>query len=218
MSGYQDIDPSSLGPNMWLIDEMYRRYREDPGAVSEAWKEFFEDFRPALEAGDGSTGVEAPTKAAEATIPPEERATGDRTERPAKPPSEREGGSPATGARTLTPPPGAERLQFGRERIVKNMQASLDLPTATSFRIVPAKLLEENRRVINRFLAGGRGGKVSFTHLIGFAVVRALDAVPAMKRSFLQDEDGLYVVVNDTVNLGLAVDVEKEGGARTLLV
>jgi len=218
MSGYQDIDPSSLGPNMWLIDEMYRRYREDPGAVSEAWKEFFEDFRPALEAGDGSTGVEAPTKAAEATIPPEEHATGDRTEKPAKPPSEREGGSPATGARTLTPPPGAERLRFGRQRIVENMQASLDLPTATSFRIVPAKLLEENRRVINRFLAGGRGGKVSFTHLIGWAVVQAVEAVPAMKAAFASIDGEPYVIRNDVVNLGLAVDVRREDGSRTLLV
>jgi 2-oxoglutarate decarboxylase len=187
----EEIDPSALGPNMWLIDEMYRRYRDDPDAVGADWKEFFEGFTPALEP-PAPTGVET------ALAPP-------KTAPPAVP-------------RTRPLPEGAERLRFGAERIAKNMEASLEIPTATSFRFIPAKLLEENRRVVNRFLAGGRGGKVSFTHLIGFAVVRALDAVPAMKRAFVEGEDGLYVVVNDTVNLGLAVDVEKEGGARTLLV
>src|SRR5205085_10593258 len=170
MSGYEDIDPSSLGPNMWLIDEMYRRYRDDPDAVSDAWKEFFEDFHPAAE-------------------------------EPA--PTEREGGPPAPGPAAKEIPPGAERLRFGRERIVKNMEASLELPTATSFRIVPAKLLEENRRVVNRYLAGGAGGKVSFTHLIGWAVVNALEAVPAMKRSYVEAEGRPYAVTAETVNLGL---------------
>ena len=59
------------------------------------------------------------------------------------------------------------------------MEASLEVPTATSFRSVPAKLLEVNRRVINGYLGRTRGGKVSFTHLIGFAVVRAIhETVP----------------------------------------
>ena len=59
------------------------------------------------------------------------------------------------------------------------MEASLGVPTATSFRVVPAKLLEVNRSIINGYLARTRGGKVSFTHLIGYAVVRAIaDDVP----------------------------------------
>src|SRR5206468_3352669 len=122
---------------------------------------------------------------------------------------------PAVAAKV---PEGAERLRFGAERIVKNMQASLAVPTATSFRIVPAKLLEENRRVLNRWLAARRGGKVSFTHLIGWAIVQALEVTPAMKSSFAEVDGVPFVVRADVVNLGLAVDVEKEGGARTLLV
>src|SRR5947209_2791348 len=148
MSTYEDIDPSELGPSMWLIDEMYRRYRDDPEAVNPAWQEFFEDFRPALEAGEPSPGVESPAVADEPAVASKER-------------------TPPPGARAKTTiPEGAERLRFARERIVKNMEASLDLPTATSFRIVPAKLLEENRRVANRYLSRSRRGKVSFTHLI----------------------------------------------------
>ena len=64
------------------------------------------------------------------------------------------------------------------------MDASLQVPTATSVRAVPAKLLADNRIVINNHLARGRGGKVSFTHLIGYALVRALAAHPEMNNSF----------------------------------
>jgi len=99
------------------------------------------------------------------------------------------------------------------------MAASLEIPTATSFRFVPAKLLEENRRVVNRWLASHRGGgKVSFTHLIGWAIVDALEAVPAMKRAYAEADGRLSVVQPDSINLGLAVDGERPGGTRTLLV
>ena len=61
------------------------------------------------------------------------------------------------------------------------MEASLDVPTATSFRQVPAKLLEVNRKVVNGYLGRKQGGKVSFTHIIGYAIVRAIaDSIPAM--------------------------------------
>jgi len=202
MSAYGDIDTSALGPNMWLIDEMYRRYREDPGSVDEKWREFFEDFRPRI--GDGTGPERSPTESsAEAR----------------RAPMSAERLSEAPTARQAPPPEGAERIRFGAERVVKNMQASLEVPTATSFRFIPAKLLEENRRLVNRYLAAHRdGGKVSFTHLIGYAILRALEAVPAMKSSYLDVDGEPYVVRHETVNLGLAVDVEKEDGSRTLLV
>jgi 2-oxoglutarate decarboxylase len=213
MSGYEDIDPSALGPNMWLIDEIYRRYREDPEAVGPAWREFFEDFTPTL---PEPSGPEAP-----ATTRPTDRAqavaTAKATTRPEKAPSSGEGTSRAPTPRRKEIPEGAERLRLGAERIARNMEASLSVPTATSVRFVPAKLLEENRRAINRVLAGKRGGKVSFTHLVGWAVVRGLEAVPVMKSSYRELDGEPYVVRAEAVNLGLAVDVKKDG-ARTLLV
>jgi 2-oxoglutarate decarboxylase len=228
MTEHPDLDPSALGPNMWLIDEMYRRYRDDPGSVNKAWKEFFEDFRPRLESSNGdSVGAPspitasgtAPTKAVPSATSPGGGLATDGDERVAVAPEEEEkAAAPAPGSTGKTAPEGAERIRFGAERIVKNMERSLAMPTATSFRFVPAKLLEENRRVINRFLAANRGGKVSFTHLIGWAVVRALEAIPAMKSHFEAVDGVPHVVRPDTVNLGLAVDVEKEGGSRNLLV
>ena len=99
------------------------------------------------------------------------------------------------------------------------MEASLAVPTATSFREVPAKLLEVNRRIINGYLGRTQGGKVSFTHLIGYAVVRAIaDEVPAMNASYLEVDGKPRLVRHEHLGLGLAVDVAKDDGSRTLLV
>ena len=100
------------------------------------------------------------------------------------------------------------------------MEASLAVPTATSFREIPAKLLEVNRKIINGHLGRKMGGKISFTHLIGYAVVRAIaDAVPVMNHTFAADADGRPMVVrNRRVGLGLAVDLPRPDGTRTLMV
>ncbi len=98
------------------------------------------------------------------------------------------------------------------------MEASLAVPTATSVRAVPAKLLIDNRTVINNHLQRGRGGKVSFTHLIGYAVVRALASMPEMNQGFTEVDGKPSVVKPEHVNLGLAIDMQKPDGTRQLLV
>ena len=103
-------------------------------------------------------------------------------------------------------------------RIVANMDASLAVPTATSVRAVPAQALIENRIAINDHLRRNRGGKVSFTHLIGYAIVRALKALPDMNNAF-GEKDGKPVVVQPAhVNFGLAIDLPKPDGTRSLVV
>jgi 2-oxoglutarate dehydrogenase E1 component len=103
-------------------------------------------------------------------------------------------------------------------RIVANMNASLEVPTATSVRAVPAKLLVDNRIVINNHLARGRGGKVSFTHLIGYAQVRALATHPEMNNSFTEVDGKPAVLSPEHVNLGIAIDLAKPDGSRNLVV
>jgi 2-oxoglutarate dehydrogenase E1 component len=103
------------------------------------------------------------------------------------------------------------------------MEASLAVPTATSARVVPARLLEVNRKVLNGYLARTGGGKVSFTHLIGYALVKALAAVPAMRSVYVDPDgrgNGSHGAVSrpEHVGLGLAVDVSRADGSRTLLV
>jgi 2-oxoglutarate decarboxylase len=139
--------------------------------------------------------------------------------------------SPASGVprdAAITAPPAASTPSGGGSqttvlrgpaaRVVANMEISLEVPTATSVRAVPAKLLIDNRIVINNFLKRARGGKVSFTHLIGFAMVQAVKASPAMNASYAQADGKPAMVTPEHINLGLAIDVTKPDGSRSLLV
>jgi 2-oxoglutarate decarboxylase len=116
-------------------------------------------------------------------------------------------------------PDDATPLRGAQAAIAKNMVQSLSMPTATSIRAVPAKLLEVNRRIVNNQLARTRGGKISFTHLIGWAVIRGLRQVPVMTTTYHEANGTAYARRPEHVNLGLAVDVERsKDGGRTLLV
>ena len=109
-------------------------------------------------------------------------------------------------------------LRGAAARVVLNMETSLGLPTATSVRAIPAKLLIDNRVVINNHLRRSRGGKISFTHLIGFAVVKAAREFPAMNAHFTEVNGKPAVVHPEHVNLGLAIDLAGKDGARSLVV
>ncbi|WP_456847697.1 2-oxo acid dehydrogenase subunit E2, partial [Cellulomonas sp. P5_C6] len=111
-----------------------------------------------------------------------------------------------------------QKLRGPAARVVTNMEASLEVPTATSVRAIPAKLMVDNRIVINNHLARGRGGKISFTHLIGFALVEALAEMPAMNTSYTLAEDKPSVLTPAHVNVGIAIDLAKPDGTRQLMV
>ncbi|HLM62715.1 MAG TPA: multifunctional oxoglutarate decarboxylase/oxoglutarate dehydrogenase thiamine pyrophosphate-binding subunit/dihydrolipoyllysine-residue succinyltransferase subunit [Acidimicrobiales bacterium] len=246
--GDETRSPNTLGPNAWLVDEMYEQYLAEPTSVSESWREFFADYRreidhqPAAAAANRSAPASPPSTAATApattngsalaappgrTAAPGTNGTDDApAAAPPAPAAPAPSARPAATAALATPKaapatdqPG-EPLRGAAARIVANMEASLGVPTATSFRDVPAKLLEVNRRVINGYLGRTKAGKVSFTHIIGYAIVRAIaDDVPVMSSSYVEGTDGKpRVVRHEHVSLGLAVDVEKPDGSRTLLV
>ncbi len=120
--------------------------------------------------------------------------------------------APAAGA------PESVRLKGPAARVVVNMEASLGVPTATSVRAVPAKLLVDNRIVINSNLARARGGKISFTHLIGFALVEALAHMPEMNHGYTEVDGKPAVLKPSGVNLGIAIDLAKDDGSRQLMV
>ncbi len=109
-------------------------------------------------------------------------------------------------------------LKGAPARTVQNMNASLTVPTATSVRSVPVKLLWDNRIVINNHLARARGGKVSFTHLIGYALVKALKSMPEMNVGYDEIDGKPNLITPAHVNLGLAIDLPKPDGTRQLLV
>ncbi|WP_148574776.1 multifunctional oxoglutarate decarboxylase/oxoglutarate dehydrogenase thiamine pyrophosphate-binding subunit/dihydrolipoyllysine-residue succinyltransferase subunit [Nocardioides caldifontis] len=117
-----------------------------------------------------------------------------------------------------TDEPRLTQLRGAPMRTAQNMDASLSVPTATSVRSVPVKLLWDNRIVINNHLARARGGKVSFTHLIGYAMVKALKSMPEMNNGYDVVDGKPQLVQPAHVNLGLAIDMQKSDGTRQLLV
>jgi 2-oxoglutarate dehydrogenase E1 component len=145
---------------------MYERYRADQNSVSEAWREFFSDYRSAATTA---------TSVASAPAAPASPLASSNGSAVAQSPA-----APAPAASAVAPvtavPEGSslEPLRGVGAAIVTNMEKSLSVPTATSFRNVPARLLEVNRKVINDYRSLHGLSKVSFTHIIAHAIVRAI--------------------------------------------
>jgi len=227
--GMAGVATGALGLNAWLVEEMYQAYRTDPASVSESWREFFADYRSMVPGAAGrppapirsslDAPVTAPAAGAPAAAPSAGPVATPPTQPPAAVPPAPAAASPAAQAAPSAPEPTL--LRGAPARVVDNMVRSLEVPTATSVHPIPAKLLEVNRRLLNEHLARTSGGKVSFTHLIGWAVVRGLAAVPALNATFVGDADGKGtpgVVRHEHVGLGIAIDLPRPDGSRTLLV
>jgi 2-oxoglutarate dehydrogenase E1 component len=225
---------AGFGPNEWLVDEIYQQYLKDKNSVDPAWWDFFQDYQPVdptlpkppRPAGNGhpngavDTTPEAPAAASPAPLaapaapaPAAPAPTLPAASAPVVP-------APVAAAAPVSTADQAETvpLRGPAARVVDNMESSLTVPTATSVRAVPAKLLIDNRTVVNNHLARARGGKVSFTHLIGWAVVQAVKAMPEMNNSYAEVDGKPTVRRPAHVNLGLAIDVTKPDGTRRLLV
>jgi 2-oxoglutarate dehydrogenase E1 component len=210
-----------------LVHEIWQQYQSDPASVSPEWREFLSDYQPDPIASPPPTNG----RAAEAAKTPETSTNGSVQTAPPSPPVAAAAAPappaapPAPSAPALAPPAGAPSqadrhstpLKGAAARVVANMEASLEVPTATSVRAVPAKLLEDNRTVINRHLARSRGGKVSFTHLIGYAMVRALLDHPEMNASYAEVNGKPAIANPESIGLGLAIDLVK-GDQRQLVV
>ncbi|RDI68616.1 2-oxoglutarate dehydrogenase E1 component [Nocardia pseudobrasiliensis] len=166
---------------------------------------------PAPAPAPAAAKVTAPASAAAA--PPQARA-------PQTTPAPASNATPTTSAPKV--PVQAEDeskvLRGPAAAIVKNMSASLTIPTATSVRAIPAKLMIDNRLVINNHLARTRGGKISFTHLLGYAIVQAVKSFPNMNRHFAEVDGKPNAVTPAHTNLGLAIDLPGKDGNRTLVV
>ncbi len=175
-----------------------------------------------------------PEKTQQKSEPKAESTSGSGSKKPAPVAKPRPAAAAAEPAQGTTAPVAkdakpAERTAAGDEptyttmrgipaATAKNMDLSLTVPTATSVRSLPVKLLWDNRTVINNHLARARGGKVSFTHLIGYALVKALTSMPEMNNSFAEKDGKPTMVTPAHINLGLAVDQRKPDGSRQLVV
>ncbi len=229
---------NDAGPNAWLIEELQQQYSENPKSVPESWQHVFENGTengtptvPTNGSAPTTNGAVTPATNGATAPPPVAALPAAPAAAPAPAaPAPVAAAAPTTAAAApadATPEEAVaqpeyvpEALRGAAARIVANMESSLEVPVATSFREVPAKLLEINRKILNNHLKRVRGGKTSFTHLIGYAIVRAIaDTVPAMNNVYVKDENGKpQVLRSPEINLGIAVDQQKSDGTRTLIV
>ena len=222
---------SPFGQNEWLVEEMYRKFRDDPSSVDPSWHEFLVDYNPepvpepataatpAAGAGQPAAAAAQPAAAPAPPAPPAKPSgASDGNGSVAAPAATvASGASGASGAaKAATPPPAeGDELQVLRgaaAAVVKNMSASLDVPTATSVRAIPAKLIIDNRIVINNQLKRNRGGKISFTPLLGYALVQATKQFPNMNRHYTEVDGKPTAVTPAHTNLGLAIDLKGKDG------
>src|SRR5215469_2683535 len=179
---------TDIGINSWLEDELYQQYLHDRSTVDESWKQVF-----------GNGGTKAGT---EATAPSRSPLVG----------AEIPGAGKIAGDQQLQP------LRGAAGRIAENMAASVVIPLATSQRTIAVKVMDENRRIINQHRTLVGRSKVSYTHLIGWAVIRALEQQPGINHAYAEKDGQPFRVVHKEVNLGIAVDVAGKDGARSLMV
>jgi 2-oxoglutarate dehydrogenase E1 component len=237
-----EIIAENFGANAEYVEGLLSRFRSNPELVDEAWRAYFSDLL-----GDGSGGASTQEENGRASTSGGVQATtgvngdaqagapGGAAGNASSWPVEQNGGAAATASaqspanatsqpaqaqRSATLPEGAEALPIrgGALKIVENMETSLTVPTATSQRRVPVKVLDENRSIINKHLAETGGGKASYTHIIAWALVRALADFPQLNDGFEIIDGNPTRVRRPDVNLGIAIDLEKKDGTRTLLV
>ena len=213
---------SPFGQNEWLVEEMYRKFRDDPSSVDPSWHEFLVDYNPdpAGEAPAAPTAGCGPAPRCTVHRRPHPPPPRPATARPA--PRRQRSAAPAPAVKPSGPPPAegdeVQVLRGAAAAVVKNMSMSLDLPTATSVRAIPAKLMIDNRVVINNQLKRTRGGKISFTHILGYALVQALKSFPNMNRHYAEIDGKPNSVTPAHINLGLAIDLQGKDGKRSLVV
>jgi 2-oxoglutarate dehydrogenase E1 component len=190
--------PPEFGINSWLEDELYQEYLHDRRTVDESWKKVFESNGEEAPGGGNGGHASHPvsvldreaTEALPIPIPEHQPVAGE----------------------TLIPLRGASA------RIAENMNASLSIPLATSQRVIPVKVIDENRRILNEHRTLIGKPKISYTHIIGWAIVKAIRTNPTLNHAYAFANGQAFRAVRDRVNLGIAVDVEGKDGARSLKV
>jgi 2-oxoglutarate dehydrogenase E1 component len=185
-------DDSQLGVNSWFEEELRQQYHHDRSSIDDTWKHVFE--------GNGATVTNGSPKPLT--------------------PSVRTAPTPTTSTAVIEAGPGEEimPLRGAAARIAENMAASLSMPLATSQRTIPVKVVDENRRLINHHRGLVGKGKISFTHLIGWALVKAIKANPSINHAYAESNGEPLRIVRNQINLGIAIDVAGKNGARNLMV
>ncbi|MFA3781522.1 multifunctional oxoglutarate decarboxylase/oxoglutarate dehydrogenase thiamine pyrophosphate-binding subunit/dihydrolipoyllysine-residue succinyltransferase subunit [Melioribacteraceae bacterium 4301-Me] len=184
-----------FGYNFGFVADLLDKYFHDKNSVSEHWREYFDKL---TENGSERSQEEKVSKEPYKKSDKKILAISNSFE--------------------ISPEDEPQLITGIGAKIIENMNNSLGIPTATSLRTVSVKLLEENRLIINQHLSKINAGKVSFTHLVAYAIVKAVKKFPAMNKSFAYINEKPYIINKPYVNLGIAVDIERKDGTRSLIV
>lgn len=231
-SGSDEVTSEEFGANEWLVDEMYERYLVDKNSVDQSWWSILENYTPkqTSDVASAASSSSLPAQSAEphpvtAPIPVIGSQPAAKTTSVAPKPEPVPADAPITSSQpvvaeeqTKVHPDEVTPLRGMAKTLAVNMDASLTVPTATSVRTIPAKLMIDNRIVINNHLKRARGGKISFTHLIGWALIQALKVFPSQNVYYTEVDGKPSVVKPAHVGLGIAIDIPKPDGTRALLV
>ncbi len=235
---------AQFGPNAALVEELYDQYLENPESVPEYWRQYFEEMgngKPVEHADAAAEAVAEPDAKKEERVEADKKrvdgkTADDRIKAPADKDAEpgiRDKKAPAKTPEKAEKKEKAEKEPADAEeedlfefkplkgvagKLATNMESSLELPTATSLRVIPVKMLMEDRSIINSYLEKRLQPKATLTHFIGWAVVRALKEYPQLNHHYGHKNGKAARVVPKGVNLGIAIDLPNKDGSRNLVV
>ncbi|MDQ1728676.1 MAG: multifunctional 2-oxoglutarate metabolism enzyme [Pyrinomonadaceae bacterium] len=216
-----EVIAENFGANATYVEGLLSRFRSNPDLVDESWRAYFKELL-----GNGEAPALDATTTAAPAVPENGRSeSGSGAGQTAAAKAAARTKAATTPAPEVKPTANAATeevetipIRGAALKIVENMEASLAVPTATSQRRIPVKLLDENRRIINQHLQENNRGKASYTHLIAWALLRALAEFPQLNDGYDVIEGGPVRLRRPNINLGVAIDVTKKDGTRTLLV
>ncbi len=194
---------SVFGPNSALVEELYKQYQETPGTVPSHWKKYFDELEGVETEIPSPDGNGAPVVKEKPPEPKEEKEK-------EKIPEPEEPKIPETAE--------LQKIKGVSSKIVDNMDESIYVPTATSLRVLPVKMMAEDRAIINTHLLRTGHPKASFTHLIAWAVIKAIEDFPTLKSYYAKKDGAHHRVIPEDINLGIAIDLEGRDGSRNLVV
>ncbi len=183
-----------FGYNFGFVSDLLDQYFDDPDSVSDYWKNYFVQLTGKSPDNTHSSVMRSSSKKKDSSLPV------------------------VSDTFDISPDDEVMPVVGVGAKIIENMTGSLSIPTATSLRTVSVKLLEENRRIINQHLKRTSGRKISFTHLIAYAIIQAVKKYPNMNNSFGVVDGKPSFIKKKYINLGLAVDIERKDGTRSLIV
>jgi multifunctional 2-oxoglutarate metabolism enzyme len=199
-----------MSMNSAYVDELFFDFLRDPDSVSPEWRAYFQNYQPQTEI-PADIAASAPNIVSKPPTPTHESVK-------VVPLDAASSAGSGTRMPMLLEGDALIPLSSISSRIAENMERSLLVPTATSVRTVPVKALEENRLILNSIVVKRGLPKLSFTHILAWAIVRALERFPNLNNTYGLHDGVPVKVQRGSVNLGLAVDTTRKDGSRILLV